>query len=151
MQAIDAVRKPLAVVSAAATLQEAAEQMDEKAVGALLVVVEDGTPVGIVTDRDIVVRAVAHAIPPDARVDAVMSRELVTMEATADLRSAFGIFREHAIRRLPLSDDGDIVGILTVDDLFVDLVADLADLVRPVTGQVIFGHREVNRPLAAAP
>ncbi|HVM39794.1 MAG TPA: CBS domain-containing protein [Acidimicrobiia bacterium] len=148
MEAFQAIRKPLATITARATLREAAEQMDEKAVGALLVLDDDGTAVGIVTDRDIVVRAVSRGVPFDARIDAVMSSQLVTLDAHDDLRAALRVFREHAIRRLPLMEGAEVVGMLTVDDLFVDLIADLADLVRPVTGQVIFGHPEQVHPLA---
>jgi CBS domain-containing protein len=146
MHAVDTVRKMPATVPRDGTITEAAEAMDRLAVGALVVVEPGGQPVGIVTDRDLVVRAVARRLSPDARIDAVMSTDLVTMAADADLRDALAVFEEHAIRRLPLVADGRLVGMVTVDDLFVDLTADLTRLVRPVTGQVLFGHREPVSP-----
>jgi CBS domain-containing protein len=105
-----------------------------------------GHPVGIVTDRDLVTRALAHRLSPDARVDMVMTTDLVTMDPDADLREAFRVFDEHAIRRLPLVAADHLVGMLTIDDLVVDTVADLVRLVRPVTGQVLFGHPEASPP-----
>jgi signal-transduction protein with cAMP-binding, CBS, and nucleotidyltransferase domain len=115
--------------------------MDEHAVGAL-VIVDDDRPTGIVTDRDLVVRAVAHALPGDARVDSVMSTGVVTLDARADVRDAFGIFDTQPIRRLVLIEDDKLAGVITADDLLVDVVADLGRLTRPITGQVIFGHPE---------
>ena len=141
MRAIDAIRKPPVTIAAQASLAEAARSMDAHVVGAL-VVVDGDRPVGMVTDRDITVRAVARDIPADARVDAVMSNDVVVLDADADLREALAIFHWHAIRRLPLVHDGRVVGMLTTDDLLVDLVTNLGDLLRPITGQVVFGYRE---------
>jgi signal-transduction protein with cAMP-binding, CBS, and nucleotidyltransferase domain len=139
MRAVDAVRKPVVTIAAEAPIAEAARLMDSRVVGAL-VVMDSDRPVGIVTDRDIAVRAVARDVPADARVDAVMSQGVVALDAEADMRKALSIFHSHAIRRLPLVEDGSIVGMLTTDDLLIDFVADLGDLVRPITGQVVFGH-----------
>jgi len=145
MQAKDASRKFPVTVPADRSLAEVAKLMDESAVGAV-VIVEDERPVGIVTDRDLVVRALARNLPADSRVDGVMSTGLVTLGATADLREAVRIFAGHAIRRLPLVEEGRMVGMLSVDDLLMDVVSDLANLVRPITGEVIFGHREPTLP-----
>jgi CBS domain-containing protein len=146
MHAIEAARKAPASIAGERPITEAAAFMDLLAVGALVVVEPDGRPVGIVTDRDLVVRAMANRLSPDARVDMVMSTDLVTLAPEADLREAFRVFDEHAIRRLPLVADDRLVGMLTVDDLVVDVTADLARLVRPVTGQVLFGHAEPSSP-----
>ncbi len=141
MRAVDAIRKPPVTIAADASIAAAARLMDTQVVGALLVMDGD-RPVGMVTDRDITVRAVARDVPADARVDAIMSHDVVTLDADADLRQAMSIFHTHAIRRLPLVKEGHMVGMLTTDDLLIDLVADLGDLMRPITGQVVFGHPE---------
>jgi CBS domain-containing protein len=146
MHAIEAARKSPATVACDHTITEAAETMDRRAVGALVVVESDGRPVGIVTDRDLVVRAVARRLSPDARVDSVMSTDLVTLAPDADLRDALKIFEDRAIRRLPLVAGEQLVGMLTMDDLVVDLTGDLARLTRPIVGQVLFGHREPVAP-----
>lgn len=147
MRAIEAIRKDPVAIGPEITLREAARAMDEHAVGAL-VVVDDERPTGIVTDRDLVVRALARGLPDDARVDSVMSTDVVTLDAEADLRDAFRIFDTHPLRRLALIDDGKLVGVITADDLLVDIIADLARLTRPITGQVIFGHAEPHATVA---
>jgi CBS domain-containing protein len=146
MHAIEAARKQPATIRPEHTITEAADAMDRLAVGALVVCESDGRPVGIVTDRDLVVRALARRLSPDARVDAVMSTDLVTMTPYADLREALGVFESHPIRRLPLVTDDRLVGMVTMDDLVMGLTTDLARLVRPITGQVLFGHREPVTP-----
>ena len=150
MYAVDAARRSPVTIPRDHTITEAAETMDRRAVGALVVVEPDGRPVGIVTDRDLAVRALAHRLSPDARIDAVMSTDLVTLAPDADLRDAFAVFDDHAIRRLPLVVDDRLVGMITADDLLVDLTCDLGRLVRPVTGQVLFGHPEPAPPAVPA-
>ena len=146
MYAIDAARKPPATIAADRTITQAAQEMDRVAVGALVVVEPSGRPAGIVTDRDLVVRAVARRADAEARVDSVMTTDLVALAPDADLREAFGIFERHALRRLPLVADDVVVGMLTMDDLVVDVTADLARLTRPITAQVLFGHQEPSTP-----
>ena len=146
MQAKDAIRKPAVTIAAGASIADAADLMDHEVVGAV-VVVEDDRPVGIVTDRDLVVRGMVRRIPTDARIDSVMTTELVTLPAGADLHEAMGLFHRHPIRRLPLLEDGRMIGMLTVDDLAIDLVSELDSLFRPVIGQVVFGTPEPKAPL----
>jgi CBS domain-containing protein len=148
MHAIEAARKPPATITSDRTITEAADEMDRLAVGALVVVEPGGRAVGIVTDRDLVVRAIARRASPDARIDSVMSTDLIILAPDADLRDALRIFERHAIRRLPLVADQRLAGMLTMDDLVVDLTADLARLTRPITAQVLFGHREPVAPAA---
>ncbi len=148
MKAIEAIRKNPVSVAPDTTLSDAAALMERANVGA--VVVLDGERLaGIVTDRDIVRRGVARRLPPDARVDAVMTTEVVILDADADVRAALPLFRTHACRRLPLTSGTKVVGMLAVDDLLIDLVSDLGDVVRPITGEVIFGHHEAPLPHVA--
>lgn len=58
------------------------------------------------------------------------------------------LFQRHAVRRLPLLEDGRMVGMITIDDVAIDLVSELDSLFRPVVGQVIFGAPEREEPLA---
>jgi CBS domain-containing protein len=141
MEIRDAIRKPPVSVGCDATVAHAAELMDTASVGCLVVTDHD-QPVGVVTDRDIVVRGVARNIAGDARIDALMSTDLITVDAGDDLRSVMEVFRSHPIRRLPVMDNGKLVGMVTLDDMMMGLSADLCDLTRAVTGQVIFGHPE---------
>jgi CBS domain-containing protein len=73
---------------------------------------------------------------------------VVTIDADADLHESFALFRTHGIRRLAVVRGERFVGMITVDDLLVDLANDLADLSRPVTAEVIFPQRD--SPLPAA-
>jgi CBS domain-containing protein len=146
MHALEAARKSPVTIGPDQTVTEAAVLMDRSAVGALVVTEAGGRPVGIVTDRDLVVRGLARRASADARVDSVMSTDLVTLAPDADLRDALKVFEERAIRRLPLVEGDHLAGMLTLDDLMVDLTADLVRLTRPVVGQVLFGHREPVTP-----
>ena len=150
MQARDAIRKGPVTIGADETIARAAQQMDEAAVGALVVIDEvEDRPVGIVTDRDLVVRAMARGYPLDSRVDSVMSMGLVAIDADADLRHAIDLFSTHAIRRLPVVDGERMCGMITLDDLVVDLTQDLERASRPLVAQVLFGHPEAKSPMKA--
>ncbi|HEY8524438.1 MAG TPA: CBS domain-containing protein [Acidimicrobiales bacterium] len=149
MRAISTIRKPLITIDCDRTVTEAARLMDEHAVGALIVTDDNDRLAGIVTDRDIVVRGVARRIAPDARIDSVMTTQPVTIPADADVRDALPLFRTHAVRRAVIVDGDRPLGLVSVDDLLIDLVSDLSDLVRPVTGQVLFGHPEPSVPATA--
>lgn len=129
-------------------LRAAAGLMDSANVGALLVM-DGGRLVGIVTDRDIVVKAVASGYPSDARIDSVMSMDIVAVDAEADVHEAYRLLGSHGVRRLPVLDGDTIVGMLTVDDLLVGLATDLERLVHPVVGEMVFGHHPV--PVPAVP
>ncbi len=148
MQTIDAMRRSGVAVEPQRTIRDAAAVMDQAGVGALAVI--DGeTLVGIVTDRDLVRRALARGLPLDARVDGVMTAPVVTIDADADLHDAFGLFRTHAVRRLAVVRNGSFVGMITIDDLLVDIAGDLADLARPITAEVLFAHRDPGVPAIA--
>jgi CBS domain-containing protein len=122
--------------------------MESKGVGAV-VVVEGSRPVGIMTDRDIVRRGVAHGLSEDVRVDGIMSSPVVTIDADADLRHAFEILHGHAVRRLVMIRDGAVVGVISADDLLVCVSSDLANLARPVTAELLFAHRDPQVPTTA--
>jgi CBS domain-containing protein len=119
--------------------------MESNGVGTVAVVA-GSTLVGIVTDRDIVRRAVARDLGGDSRIDGVMTSPVVTVDADADLRHAFDILHGHAVRRLAVTRDGALVGMLSVDDLLVCLASDLANLARPVTAELLFAHRDPPLP-----
>lgn len=145
MRTIDSIRRSGLGIAPGRTITDAARIMETAAVGSLAVVDGDEL-VGIVTDRDLVRRGLAKGLSPEARVDGVMSTPVVTIDAEADLHGAFTLFRTHAVRRLAVVRDGRFVGVITVDDLLIDLAADLVDLARPVTAEVLFGHHDAPVP-----
>jgi len=128
------------------TIRDAAELMEQAGVGALGILDHDRL-VGIVTDRDLVRRALAHGLPADTRVDAVMSTPVVTIDADADDREAFHLFGTHGLRRLAVvGDRGEFVGIVSIDDMLIRLTDQLADLTRPITAEALFAHRDPQVP-----
>jgi len=145
MRAIELIRRSGVAVAPDRTMRDAAEIMERSGVGALAVLDGDHL-VGIVTDRDLVRRGLARGLDPDVRVDALMSSPVVTIDAAADVHSAFAIFRTNAVRRLVVTERGRFAGVLAIDDLLINLSADLADLVRPVTAETIIGHRDTPVP-----
>jgi CBS domain-containing protein len=98
------------------TLAETARVMRDGGVGAVLVVNGD-TLNGVVTDRDLVVRGLAEGMGPDSPVGPLCSAKLVGVEADADVAEAERLMGENAVRRLPVIDAGQIVGIVSMGDL----------------------------------
>jgi CBS domain-containing protein len=125
-------------VGTADSLRSAIQLMREHHVGDVLVVetVAGGnTPVGILTDRDIVIEVLAQDVNIDSvTVGDVMSDQLVTVTDDASLSETVDVMRTHGIRRLPVIDrTGNLQGIITVDDileLMAEQVQKLAVLVK---------------------
>jgi len=98
------------------TVAEAAKVMRDAGVGAVLVVSGESLS-GMVTDRDLVIRGLADGAGPDSPVGPLCSEKLVGVDANADLADAEKLIREHAVRRLPVIDSGQIVGMVSLGDL----------------------------------
>ncbi|WTX74844.1 CBS domain-containing protein [Streptomyces sp. NBC_00647] len=136
MKVSEVMTTPPVCVAPHVPLVEVARQMAEYAVGSVLVV-EDGVLHGIVTDRDLAVRGMGGSLGTRARVDAVMSPRVITVQATDDLQAAYGTFRRTGVRRLPVLEADRVVGVLAIDDLFLDVFRRLADLLGPLAGSVL--------------
>jgi CBS domain-containing protein len=124
---LDRFRTPLATAGLDDTVERAARTMRDRKVGCLLVT-HDGHPIGIVTDRDLVVRVVAEGRDAtSARLGDFVSYDPVTVSVHEGIESAASRMREHGIRRLPVVDeDGKAVGIVTADDLLALLGREVA-------------------------
>jgi CBS domain-containing protein len=104
-------------VEASATLVDAAKMMKRENIGDVLVV-EDGKVQGIVTDRDIVVRAIAEGDDPSATsVRDIASTDLEVLDPDDSIEDALRKMEQAAVRRLPVVDDGEPIGIVTLGDL----------------------------------
>jgi CBS domain-containing protein len=133
-----AVREPV-VIGGDATVTDTAELMASSGVGCVIVV--DGpTPVGIVTDRDIVTRGVAHQYPMDGRIDGLMSMGIIALDAGHDLDALLHVFRDHAVRRVPIVDHDRVVGIVSLDDIMVLISEQVSDVSKVLAGQIMFPH-----------
>ena len=101
-------------------ITEIAKLMSQHDVGSIPIG-EDDKLVGMVTDRDIVVRAVAGGRnPSQTRVGEIASRELTTIDPDESVDSAVALMRERSIRRLPVVEDGRPVGIVSLGDLALE-------------------------------
>jgi signal-transduction protein with cAMP-binding, CBS, and nucleotidyltransferase domain len=107
------------------SIGEAARTMRDWGVGAVLVVRNESL-YGLVTDRDLVVRAVAEAREADEPVGPLSSANLIGVDADADVREAMRLMRLHAVRRLPVLEDGQVTGIVSLGDLAIQDEANLA-------------------------
>jgi CBS domain-containing protein len=119
------------------TIEEAAQEMRDGDFG-LVPVVEDEELVGVVTDRDIAIRAVAEGKDPSTPVSEIMSEGVVWVNEDDSVEDAARIMSEHQIRRLPVVDsEQHIVGIVSLGDFAVDsseiepVVEALSDISRP--------------------
>ena len=113
------------------SIGETARTMRDWGVGAVLVVSDESLR-GLVTDRDLVIRAVAEARAADEPVGPLSSGNLIGVNADADVSEAARLMREHAVRRLPVLEDGQVTGIVSLGDLALgdDPASALAELSR---------------------
>jgi CBS domain-containing protein len=120
--------REVVIVQPGETVLEAAQLMRRHHVGDVVVVEERGgrrVPVGIVTDRDLVLEVMAPQIDPvTVTVRDILTTDLVTIKKDAGLFEAIEYMHAKGVRRLPVVDDnGGLIGILTLDDL-IELLAD---------------------------
>ena len=100
-------------------MQEVAALMRDRNVGSVVLVDDSGRPVGMVTDRDLAVGVLAEAGDPGAAVASCATSPVVTGEPGMQLEEAAALMVSHKIRRLPVIDGADLVGIVTLDDIAV--------------------------------
>ena len=121
MTIADVMTKSVISVDATLTVNEAAKMMEDAKVGAVIVM-ENNTPVGIVTDRDFAIKVVAHAYNITTPVKQIMSSPLFSINSDESVRTAADLMHDRGIRKLPVIDNEKIVGIITATDI-VNLLA----------------------------
>jgi CBS domain-containing protein len=119
MQIRDVMTESVVTAPPDCPVRHVAELMRERNVGSVVLVDGAGKPVGFVTDRDLALNVLADGRDAHDPAEAHASAPVVTGEPGMDLRSAADLMVTHGIRRLPVLDEGRIVGILTLDDLAV--------------------------------
>jgi CBS domain-containing protein len=104
--------KEIISIEKGASILEAAKLMEKHNISSLIVV-DRGEPVGIVTERDLVRKVLLKNLDVKSEVKAIMSSPLITVDADEDVTRAAEILVEKKIRRLPVVEEGKLVGIVT--------------------------------------
>ena len=109
------------VVTAApdASAAEVAQQMRDHNVGSVVIIEPDGLPIAMVTDRDLATRVLAEEADPDSPIGDRVTRPLVSGDPEMELEEAAALMVQHRVRRLPVIEDGELAGIVTLDDIAV--------------------------------
>jgi CBS domain-containing protein len=117
------------------TLTDAARKMRDLDVGALPICGDDNRLAGIITDRDIVLKSVADGNDPaSVKVSELAEGKPVTIGADDDIDEVLRTMREHGVRRLPVIDGHDLVGIVSLADVAKNVAQDkLGDLVEAIS------------------
>lgn len=108
-----------------AQIADVARLMKERDIGNVIVL-EGDTVAGIVTDRDIVVRAIAEGRDGQSTVGDITTRDIVTLSPDDDVKKAVEVMRQQAVRRLPVVEKGRAVGIVSLGDLAIERDSDSA-------------------------
>ncbi|HVN74169.1 MAG TPA: CBS domain-containing protein [Methanoregula sp.] len=133
----EVMRSNPTMIEAGASVAKAARAMCSEEVGSVIIM-EDGRPIGIVTEEDINCKVVARDLRPSTvQVNKIMSTPLITVSADKTVGDAAHMMVKHKVRRLPVVDTADrVIGIVTVRDILTvssevnDLMADLIEINR---------------------
>jgi CBS domain-containing protein len=122
-------RDPITCASDA-DIRAAAVLMRDNDIGDVVVIDGDDEVLGIVTDRDIAVRAIADGRGPDTPLTDVLSGQVVTVAPDERIERVVDLMREHAVRRILVVEDGHLAGVVSIGDLAVERDSDsaLADI-----------------------
>ncbi len=118
MQLKDIMTRSVEIIAADASLVDAARKMEEKGVG-FLPVVEDGRVVGVITDRDITIRAVSRGLDPEqTTVEETMTQRIVSLPEVANVEDATELMEQRRVRRLIITNETEALsGVVSLDKL----------------------------------
>jgi CBS domain-containing protein len=102
-----------------ASAAELAQRMSDHNVGSVVIVEPDGLPIAMLTDRDLAMRVLADEADPDLPIGERVSRPLISGDPDMELEEAAALMVQHRVRRLPVVDEGELIGIVTLDDIAV--------------------------------
>lgn len=121
LQVKDVMVKDIITVQAEETVKKAAELMDKHNIGCLIVINFDN-PIGIVTERDMLKKVVLERRDPGrVKVGNIMSAPLITSHPQADIRDAVRLMNERRIKKLPVIEDGKLIGLVSLTDVMRSL------------------------------
>lgn len=133
-------RANVVVASLELTVYELARLMKEKQVGDIVIVDEQNHPVGIVTDRDLVIKVMADDIGTrDTVARDVMSQDLLVLKDSQSIQEALDMLCAKGVRRAPVVNDEKLIGVVTMDDFAVlisDAMESCAKLIRKQHGSI---------------
>ena len=116
----DIMTKALISVNTETTVLQVAKMMEQGGIGAVLVKKDDDL-VGIITDRDYATKIVSHNLPSDTSVEKIMSSPLITINFDESISAAAQRMTSKKIRKLGVTDNGKIIGLITSTDLVTQL------------------------------
>ena len=117
MQVKDAMNPNVISASKDISIKEAARTLTKHEIGSLIIV-EDEKIVGVITESDIIRKVVATGLDPSVTlVEEMMTKDVITIDADAELNDACQTMVDHKIKRLPVLDGGQLVGIITTTDI----------------------------------
>ena len=122
----DIMTKSVISVDTTITVNEAAKMMEDAKVGAVIVM-ENNTPIGIVTDRDFAIKVVAHAYQITTPIKQIMSSPLIATSPDETVLMAADLMHTRNIRKLPVIDNDQVVGMITSTDLVNQLAISTED------------------------
>ena len=125
----DIMTKAVISVDASLTVNDAAKMMEDAKVGAIIVM-ENNTPIGIITDRDFAVKIAAHAYPIQTPVKQVMSSPLIGVNPDESVLMVADLMYTRGVRKIPVIEEDKVIGIITATDLINQLAISTEDDVR---------------------
>jgi len=121
LQIKDVMVTNIITIEAGATVKKAAELMDKLDIGCLIVV-SYGNPIGIITERDVLKKVVLQRRDPGkTKVGNIMSAPLITAHPQTDIRDAVRLMNERRIKKLPIIEDGNLIGLVSLTDVMRSL------------------------------
>ncbi len=124
----DIMSRPVITAGESDTVADVAKLMTKHNVGCVMVSGKAGNTVGIITERDIVMRVAAkNTLPSDVKVSAIMSKPVVTIDSVAGVTEAAKLMNQRKIRRLAVMESGKLIGVLTMKDI-LEVTPALMDL-----------------------
>ena len=138
MRIVDAMRKNIVTADEGVSVAEASRIIREKNEGCAIIL-RQGMPVGIVTERDVTWKVAGEGLDPKTvKVGEIMSSPLITVDPDADLVEGARLMSKHRIRRLAVARDEILYGILTAADIAIHLEGYVDDEVRKILRAAFF-------------
>lgn len=118
------------------TVMDSLSLMAQHNIGSVLVL-EQGRPIGIFTERDHLRKLGALGKrPEETRIEEVMTRDLLTVSPSQSVRECMALMTENHIRHLPVVEDGQLIGLVSIGDVVRDMIEELEFLIEQLQGYI---------------